>query len=354
MTLPQQKPKREWRWLVVWSLFVFAGGLIAGPPVHDYTFAFIDDAAPKLATKVPWLFGWLAPHAPAAMPESQTSSAASVAEGASGASASAPVAAGPTVVENPAAQAGVEAAAAPAEPKTPHVEVREIAPEVPVAPVQAQAPRPRAARHASSARPAAAHRSAPVAAPSRKPLPAADPFESGSGSSSESSSGRRAKSSAGAVGVAKPEPSSRPAASRSSNSLDNLMADVAADSKGKGKKGVSKSIDDMLKDVQKSSPTPTAKREAPAPRSLEPLSASDISKAMSTVKTRANGCAKRLRDSGTAELKITVSKSGRVSDVRVGGKVSGTPLGTCVEKAVRAAVFRPNAGLRFDYRIDAR
>jgi len=350
MTLPPQKPKREWRWLVVLSLFVFAGGLIAGPPVHDYTFSFIDGAAPKLAAKVPWLFGWLAPHAPVAMPESQ---AASAMEGASGATASAPVAAAPSVAEEPAAPVGMEAAAASGGPKTPHVEVRELPqPEEPAGP--AHAARPRAARPASAARPAAARKSAPVTGPGRKPSVAADPFESESGSSSGSSSGRKAKSPARAVALAKPEAPSRSTASKSSGSLDNLMADVAADGKGKGKKGVSRSIDDMLKNVQKSTPSPAVKREAPAPPALEPLSPSDISKTMATVKTRANGCAKRLRDSGTAELKITVGKTGRVTDVRVGGKVSNTPLGACIEKVVRAAVFRPNAGLRFDYRIDAR
>jgi TonB family protein len=74
---------------------------------------------------------------------------------------------------------------------------------------------------------------------------------------------------------------------------------------------------------------------------------------MAEVKAKANACAQRLGQSGTAELKISVGKEGGVTDVRVGGKVANTPLGACVDKVVRAATFRPNAGLRFDYRIDA-
>jgi hypothetical protein len=34
--------------------------------------------------------------------------------------------------------------------------------------------------------------------------------------------------------------------------------------------------------------------------------------------------------------------------------VADTPLAACIAKAARAATFPPNAGLRFDYKIDVR
>jgi hypothetical protein len=74
---------------------------------------------------------------------------------------------------------------------------------------------------------------------------------------------------------------------------------------------------------------------------------------MAVVKTRSNSCAQRLGQSGIAELKITVSKSGAVTDVQLGGKIANTPLAACIEKATRAAPFPASSGLRFDYRIDA-
>jgi len=93
-------------------------------------------------------------------------------------------------------------------------------------------------------------------------------------------------------------------------------------------------------------------RFAPPPAAA--LSPADISRVMAGVKTRSNDCARRLGQQGNAELKITVGKDGRVSDVNLGGNVAGTPLGACIEKATRAATFPASSGLRFDYRIDAR
>jgi hypothetical protein len=140
------------------------------------------------------------------------------------------------------------------------------------------------------------------------------------------------------------------AAAKSHDSLDNLMADVVTDNKGK--KRDSKEIDSMLKDVQKSNPEPAPKREAPA--ALPPLSPSDISKAMASVKTRGNECAQRFGQKGVAELKLVVGKDGKVSNASVGGKLANTPAAACIEKAARAATFPPSSGLRFDYRIDVR
>jgi len=62
----------------------------------------------------------------------------------------------------------------------------------------------------------------------------------------------------------------------------------------------------------------------------------------------------RSTQKGVAELKITVGKSGAVSDVHLGGKLVDTPVGACIEKVTRAAVFPASSGLVFDYRVDAR
>ena len=139
---------------------------------------------------------------------------------------------------------------------------------------------------------------------------------------------------------------------KSKDSLDNLMGGGDADS-SKNKKRASKDLDALLKDVQKSNPEPPkAKREEPAPAAA--LSPSDISKVMAGVKTRASECARRLGEKGIAELKISVSKTGAVSEVKIKGKVAGTPLAACIDKAMRAAKFPASSGLRFDYRINAR
>jgi hypothetical protein len=149
----------------------------------------------------------------------------------------------------------------------------------------------------------------------------------------------------------KSEPAARPVASGSQDSLDNLMADVVTDKK-KEKRHESKSLDALLNDVQKSKPEPAPKREEPAP--LPPLSQADISRVMAGVKTRSQECGRQLGQKGIAELKLVVSKDGRVTGANVGGKLANTPLGACIEKAVRTASFPPSAGLRFEYHIDVR
>ena len=187
--------------------------------------------------------------------------------------------------------------------------------------------------------------------PSKKAAGFEDPFASDAETAGEAKSAAPSGKSKPAEPAAAPksEPAPKPVAARSQDPLDSLMADGIGESKGK--KRDSKDLDALLKDVQKSKPEPPPKREAPPPPSS--LSAADIAKAMAVVKTRSNSCAQRLGLTGTAELKITVSKSGAVTDVQLGGKIANTPLAACIEKATRAAPFPASSGLRFDYRIDA-
>ena len=152
--------------------------------------------------------------------------------------------------------------------------------------------------------------------------------------------------------MARSDPAPKPASTRSHDSLDSLMAEVTTDNAGKNKKHENKDIDAMLKDVQKSNPPPPPKRENPAPQPS--LSPGDVSRVMAGVKARGNECAQRLGQRGVVELKLTVGKDGRITNVIVGGKLADTPVAACVEKAARAATFPPSSGLKFDYRIDVR
>jgi hypothetical protein len=338
--VPQGKLKRRWKGLLIWSMFVFAGGIAAGAPLNDHAFTFIESTASFLRARLPWLAKKILPAPPAnptALPPAKVRHAA-------------PPALPPVA---PSRQAAVPEKAVAAAPVTvPTVAPFEVAETPELAKVVAPGTRSTPRQHAKpSAKPT------PVAAapaPARKTARADDPFDTGG------EGGIQPKAAAPAA-RAKPAPAelapaakneAKPAASRPRDSLDNLMADVVTDTKAKGKKHETKDIDAMLKDVQKSNPEPAPKQEAaPPPASLSPA---DIAKVMATVKTRGNTCAQRLGQQGNAELNLAVGKNGKVTDVHLGGKLAGTPLGACIEKAARAAVFPPSAGLRFDYRIDVR
>jgi hypothetical protein len=325
MALPVQRPKRRWGIIVGWALCAFAGGVAAGPLLGEYADIAVNGTAGFLGKHVPWMLGKYRP-APVYVPPPPVQRVRRPAP------PPVPVAAQPVAAPPPTPTA------APA-PQP----VKVVSRERPVVTELAASPEPPVRRghpKAAAKAPAVA-----VAAPTKKATKSRDPFEDGGGAAGAP------KAEPKAAPAAKTEPAPKPAA-RSSDALDNLMADVMTETKGKGKKSPSKAIDAMLKDVQKSEPAPAPKKAAAA--ELPPLSAADISRVMGKVKTRANGCGQQFGDKGTAELKVTVGKDGRVSNVAVGGKVAGTKTGTCVEKAVRAAVFPPNSGLKFDYRIDVR
>jgi hypothetical protein len=139
---------------------------------------------------------------------------------------------------------------------------------------------------------------------------------------------------------------------KSGDALDDLMGGgpSGSASKPKDRRNTSKEIDAMLMDVQKSLPEPPPKRAESAP--LPPLTASDIAKAMAGVKSDANACGKRFKEAGRADLNLTVGKDGRIANVALRGELADSAIAPCVIKAARGASFPPNAGLKFDYRID--
>lgn len=345
MAMPVQKPKRNWRRLIAWSLCVFGAGVAAGPPLIDYAARCIEDSVAWLTINAP---GFLRPYLPKSPDQA----------GSRTRRAAVPVAqpAAPPARPEPAPAPPARSGAAPSEP-TEVAQAPAVAPEIKPLPPEPTAT-PQAEPHAAApkhAKPALASAAASLAArpAAHRPDKRVDPFDGAEGKPAEPAAKRVAR------GASEPTPARNeahdeapPKPAKSGDALDDLMAGVVGDSssKPKGKRGTSKDIDAMLKDVQKSDPPPPPKRAEPA----EPpaLTASDIAKTMAGVKVGANACGKRTGQTGTAELKLTVGKDGKVSDVALRGKFLGSPIAECIQKVVRAAAFPPNAGLKFDYRVD--
>jgi hypothetical protein len=355
LTVPDVSRKRRWGWLTLWTLLVFAGGVAAGPTLTNQALSLVERGYAMLGMSVPQFVGKSKPAAPSLAPAAP--SIAPLPEPAPGVQGRA---------EEPAAAAEPVAARAakPAEPERP---AAAVAPppaartETAAAPGRAEA----AAAKTPAAHPAHAKNEARTSAAKAAPTvataagPAAstyhDPFTEGDERANGPKSAVPARKSRPSFEEPAPkeksEPATRPTASGSQDSLDNLMADVVTDKK-KEKRHEGKSLDALLNDVQKSKPEPAPKREEPAP--LPPLSQADISRVMAGVKMRGQECGRQLGQKGIAELKLVVSKDGRITGASVGGKLANTPVGACIEKAVRAASFPPSAGLRFEYRIDIR
>ena len=308
LALPKQRCKRHWGWLLIWTTLVFCGGGVTGFVEKDRLLEVVGRLGLSLGQEP-------------AVPMPPVNSISST-------SAATPT---PTVTERP----------------TPKVEPAPTPAAVPPSAPAAAEPAPQPEHKSDEAE---AHVSA-----SAKAAGAAH------GAGAGAPSGKHGKGAAKAAAVAEPSSSGQKASgfdnpfatktAKSSDALDSLMQDAPGDSKGK-KRESSKDIDALLKEVQKPRAEPAPKKEAPLPPAAS-LSASDISRVMSGVKARSKECAAKLGQKGVAELKIVVAKSGSVSDVHLGGKLVDTPVGSCIEKVARAAIFPPSSGLVFDYRIDA-
>jgi hypothetical protein len=102
-------------------------------------------------------------------------------------------------------------------------------------------------------------------------------------------------------------------------------------------KGTSSKLDEELPDgIAKGA---VGKKLKPGkPRSdRTALSGNDIERAMTAVAGQARACFAGSR--GRAALRVTVEPSGRIAQVVVIGVYAGTPMGTCVARAVQAATF---------------
>jgi hypothetical protein len=313
----QPRRKQRWGWLLLWTLLVFSGGIAAAPKVFES--GLVERACSVLGICAPRFVKTSKPEAPSIRPlPAQDIATASASPG----------------VQGPAVEARGEAPKIAAEPVAarPDQEANPEKTAVVVAPLP-----PAPAMH--------------TAAPARVELAVVEP-RSGQ---ARRTKGGSAKAATTAGAPAEPaEPAKKTSAYHDPFASDdeNVPAPKSASSKSHDSLDKNKDIDAMLKDVQKSNPPPPPKREAPP--SLPPLSPADISRVMAGIKTRGNDCAQRLGAKGVAELKLAVGKDGKVTDVRVSGKLANTPLGACIEKAARASSFPPSSGLRFDYRIDVR
>jgi hypothetical protein len=322
-------PRRKLRWgrLFLWTALVFAGGVAVGFVAKDSLVKAAGEIGVNLGS---------------------TTVALSASSGAV------------TPKPEPSAATVLPSAAAPAPAPEPRPVVRLAdapAPEpVKAAPGTAHSARPEPTAEtlpsASGKHGKGSVKAVATASPADHKPSFEEPFADESGSAPASkpaaSPSRKTVEAAPVAAPAKSEPVKKSA--KSNESLDDLMGDAPGD--GKGKKRENKDIDALLKDVQKPRAEPAPKKEAPPPAPA--LSAADIARVMSGVKARSKDCANKLAEKGVAELKITVGKSGAVSDVHLGGKLVNTPVGACIEKVTRAAVFPPSSGLVFDYRVDAR
>lgn len=120
------------------------------------------------------------------------------------------------------------------------------------------------------------------------------------------------------------------------------------------KKPVKGSLDDLLDGAVKSGgrsgggkrvSDDDAKAAAPA----GPLAKNAVVAGMNGVKPKVNACYAQFKQSGMAMMNVVITKGGKVSSATVTGKFAGTPTGSCVEKAVKAATFPPSEGLSTQY-----
>ena len=98
--------------------------------------------------------------------------------------------------------------------------------------------------------------------------------------------------------------------------------------------GEHESFDELLKEAgvdQKKNTKPKLSKKQ--------LSGDDFKKGMGAVQPKAQACFKGTQ--GTALVKLTISPSGQVAKVTVGGVFSGKPEAACVKAAVKNATFPP-------------
>jgi predicted Zn finger-like uncharacterized protein len=85
-----------------------------------------------------------------------------------------------------------------------------------------------------------------------------------------------------------------------------------------------------------------------------PLGKSAVVAGMNSVKGKVADCYSQFRVPGMAMVNVVIGKSGKVTSATVSGKFAGTPTGSCVEKAVKSAVFPPSDGFTTPYPFQLR
>ncbi len=172
-----------------------------------------------------------------------------------------------------------------------------------------------------------------AAKPDAAPPTPSPSIASGSGSSAEGRD-RKAKG-AGAPPLSKAAPNRANPITAFQSTSDSAKPDEPAQRKRKTAGSVKGNV----------SPS---KLEATLDRTS--LSADDITRGMTAVAGDARACS--AGTGGVASLAVAVLPSGKVAEAVVSGPFAGTPVGRCVERAVRSATFPPWDGVlqRFEYR----
>jgi hypothetical protein len=76
-----------------------------------------------------------------------------------------------------------------------------------------------------------------------------------------------------------------------------------------------------------------------------PLSEVAFAAGLDAMKPRVHGCYTEFKVPGVALVTVKIGRNGKVGAAKVTGKFEGTPVGACVENAVKAATFPPSDGL---------
>jgi predicted Zn finger-like uncharacterized protein len=209
-------------------------------------------------------------------------------------------------------------------PGTPII-IQQAAPPPPPAAAPAPAPAPAAAPATEAAKSATAEET---------PAPSEERKASDKG---KSSSGRSDRSHRG---------SSRSESRRGSES-SAASGSESSSSRGRGR-GKDKDIGALVSEFGKKGPAEAAKPAAPQVK-LVTLTQSDIVSAMKGVQPRVQACANQFKVPGTAMANISVASGGKVSSAKVTGKFAGTPTGSCVEVAAKAAKFPACQSMNFPW-----
>jgi hypothetical protein len=72
---------------------------------------------------------------------------------------------------------------------------------------------------------------------------------------------------------------------------------------------------------------------------LQQLEPGDIQRGMAKIRDKVASCYRQFNVPGMVNVTLAINPSGRVSTAQVTGKFSGTPTGSCIERAVRSAIF---------------
>jgi hypothetical protein len=274
---------------------------------------------------------------------------------------------GPEIVPMPVG--GVSAPVVAEPPKVrPSIEPLVAPPPPPAAVAATPAPRPHLAvahpvRLAAAAPPRAKHgkkgptdpfeqESAPAAAPApAAPHPvAAARVEKRAPNPFVASTARETEEPAPAPAVkAAPAPAVKPAP----GSLEDLMSSsVTPHRSSRGNRELDKKLAGF--NETRDADPPARKKVVEEPPAAHALTRTEVQTVMRGVQGKVGDCYKQFHVGGPADVKVTVAEGGSVSNVALSGPFTGTPTGSCVERAVKAASFPASSGLRFDYRLSLR